>query len=97
MGTDRPDVALNKTEKVVLPGNFENILTNSCVDIDVGCSSSISTINVLPTTSTSSCYSNGLSSREANAICTVLGGEISPLLQNTTVEKQYSKGCKRKR
>ena len=96
VGTDMPDVALNETENVALPGNFENILTNSCVDIDVSCSNSTSTINVLPVTSTSNCNSNGLSSRVANAICIVLG-EISPLLQRYDSGKQYSKGCKRKR
>ena len=51
VGTDMPDVALNETENVVLPGNFENILTNSCVDTDVSCSGSTNTINVLPVTS----------------------------------------------
>ena len=80
VGTDMPDVALNETENVVLPGNLKNILTNNFVDIDASCSSSTSTINVLPVTSTSNCNANGLSSKEANAICIVLG-QISPMLQ----------------
>ena len=69
LGADMPDVALNETENVVL--------TNSCVDIDwVAVAQAV----LLPTTSISSCNSNGLSSKEANAICLVLV-EISPLLQ----------------
>ena len=89
-GTDMRDVHLNERKNVVLPDNVKNILTNSC-DIDASCSNSTSTINALPATSTGRSNSNGLSSREANVICIVLG-EISPLL-----EKQYSKGCKMRR
>ena len=79
-GKDMPDVHLNERENVVLPDNLKNILTNSC-DIDASCSSSTSTINALPVTSTGISNSNGLSSREANAICIVFG-EISPLWKN---------------
>ena len=70
-GTDMLDVHLNERKNVVLPDNVKNILTNSC-DIDASCSSSTSTVNALPATSTGRSNSNGLSSREANAICIVL-------------------------
>ena len=72
VGTGMADVTLNETENVALPSNFENLLNS--------CSSLTSTNNALSAASTSNCNSNGLSSREANAICIVLG-EISPLLQ----------------
>ena len=94
-GTDMLDVHLNERKNVVLPDNVKNTLTNSC-DIDASCSSSTSTINALPATSTGRSNSNGLSSREANAICIVLG-EISPLLQKYDNGKTMFKGLQKEK
>ena len=58
--------------------NIEIISTNHC-NSDISCGSS-SGINLPSSSSTSSCNSNGLSSREANAFFIVLG-EISPMLE----------------